>query len=155
MTCCALHNLLLDVDGLSHKWEEGVPCSYETADGQFQDEDIPDAVRRLVDPTGWEGSRLQLYDSSRFGFRNRDDDDDHDDHLRSTTTNHSGGLQLPLVESGTASVSLHEFNQFRTMLIDYFNIAFHLDDLKWPKRYGENSRPVSILSTKQYYRQCN
>jgi hypothetical protein len=33
MTCCALHNLLLDVDGLSHKWEDGFPSSYEADDG--------------------------------------------------------------------------------------------------------------------------
>ena len=41
-----------NVDGLSHKWEEGVPSSYETNAGQFLDEDIPVAIRRLVDPTG-------------------------------------------------------------------------------------------------------
>ncbi len=44
MTCCALHNLLLDVEGLSHKWEDGFPSSYEADDGQFQDEDIPAAI---------------------------------------------------------------------------------------------------------------
>ena len=25
MTCCALHNMLLDADGLSGEWENGVP----------------------------------------------------------------------------------------------------------------------------------
>ena len=44
MTCCALHNLLLDEDGLSHKLEDGFPSSYETDDGQFQDEDVPAAI---------------------------------------------------------------------------------------------------------------
>jgi hypothetical protein len=57
MTCCALHNLLLDVDGLSHKWE-GIPSSYESDAGQFLDEDIPVAIRRLIDPTGSESRRL-------------------------------------------------------------------------------------------------
>ena len=33
MTCCALHNLLLDVDGLSHKWEDDIASSYENDDG--------------------------------------------------------------------------------------------------------------------------
>jgi hypothetical protein len=44
MTCCALHNHLLDVDGLSHKWDDGVPSSYKNDDGEFQDEDIPAAI---------------------------------------------------------------------------------------------------------------
>jgi hypothetical protein len=44
MTCCALHNLLLDEDGLSHKLEDGFPSSNETDDGQFQDEDVPAAI---------------------------------------------------------------------------------------------------------------
>lgn len=34
MTCCALHNLLLDVDGLSHKWnEDAVASAYVNNDG--------------------------------------------------------------------------------------------------------------------------
>ena len=53
MTCCALHNLLLDVDGLSHKWnKDGV--AYENSNGHYQDEEIPAAICRLVDPTGRE-----------------------------------------------------------------------------------------------------
>ena len=44
MTCCALHNFLLDVDGLSHKWEDGFPSINEADDGEIQDEDIPAAM---------------------------------------------------------------------------------------------------------------
>ena len=148
MTCCAFHNLLLDVDGLSHKWEEGVPSSYDTADGEFQDEDIPAAIRRLVDPTGSEGSRLQFFYSSRFGYRNRDDNVDGN----TSSSNHWGGMQLPLVESGTGSMSSLEFHQFRAMLIENFNITFHEGKLKWPKRFGKNSTPVPIVSAKKYYK---
>jgi DDE superfamily endonuclease len=31
MTCCALHNYLLDVDGLNEGWESGVPSYWERA----------------------------------------------------------------------------------------------------------------------------
>ena len=43
MCSCALHNILLDVDGLSHTWEDGFPStgSYEANDGEFQDKDRP------------------------------------------------------------------------------------------------------------------
>ena len=78
-------------------------------------------------------------------------DDDDDNHLGNTSTNHPGGLQPPLVQSGTTSVKSFEFNHFRVMLIDNFNIAFHEDELKWPKRFEENTRPpVPILASKYY-----
>ena len=64
MTCCALHNHLLDVDGLSHKWEDGVPSSYENDDGKLNEEDIPIAIQRLVDPNRNEGHTLKSFDSS-------------------------------------------------------------------------------------------
>jgi hypothetical protein len=39
-TCCALHNLLLDVDGLDEKWEYGVPSDWEGALGNHDDYDV-------------------------------------------------------------------------------------------------------------------
>jgi hypothetical protein len=103
-----------------------------------------------VDPTGSEGHRLRTFDSSRFGFRNNVDDDndnedhdDDDDHIENI--NHSGVLQLPLVQSGRSVKSI-EFHRFRAMLIDNFNIAFqHENRLKWPKRFAKNKKPVPIL----------
>jgi DDE superfamily endonuclease len=139
MTCCALHNFLLDVDGLSHKWEEGVPSSFETEAGEFADEDIPAAIRRLVDPTGIEGHRLRTFDSSQFGYQSRDDDDDIENANARNTSN-----QLPLIRSGTTSVKSIEFNQFRAMLIDHFNIAFHENKLKWPTRFAKTTKPFPI-----------
>ena len=46
--------------------------AYENDNGHFQDEEIPAAIRRLVDPTGNEGHRLRTFDSSRFGLWNSD-----------------------------------------------------------------------------------
>ena len=147
MTCCALHNILLDVDGLSHKWTEGVRSAYEDEDGQFQDEEVPAAIRRLVDPTGNEGFRLQTFDGSRFGVRNTDfrgDDDGDDDDIEQVDLNRSE-LQLPLVRSGTSVMSIN-FHQFRAMLIDNINIAFHKNKLKWPRRFARSAKPMPILA---------
>ena len=44
MTCCALHNHLLDVNGLSHKWDDCVPSTYKNDNGEFQDNDIPAVI---------------------------------------------------------------------------------------------------------------
>ena len=144
MTCCALHNLLLDVDGLSCKWNDGIASAYEKDDGQLQDDDIPSAIRRLVDPAGNEGHRLRMFDSSRFGLRDADsrgDDDQDNEEIENVDLNRSELLKLPLVRSG-ASVSSINFHKFRAMLIDHFNIVFHKNELKWPRRYGKKSRPV-------------
>jgi hypothetical protein len=35
-TCCALHNKLLDIDGLDERWEQGVPA-YDNNDGDNND----------------------------------------------------------------------------------------------------------------------
>jgi hypothetical protein len=117
---------LLDVDGYLHQWEDGFPSSYEANDGKFHDEDIPAAIRSLVDPTGSEGHRLRTFDRSRFGFRNNRDEDNNNDDVENT--NRLGELQLPLLRSGT-SVKAIEFHRFRAMLIDNFNIAFHNNEL--------------------------
>ncbi len=59
LTSCVLHNMLLNVDGLSMAWKDGVCSCWEMEIGEFRDEDIPFALRRLVDPTGTEDFRLR------------------------------------------------------------------------------------------------
>jgi hypothetical protein len=113
---------------------------------EFQDEDIPAAIQRLVDPTRSEGQRLRTFDSSRFEFRNNQDNDDNDDDYIENT-NRLGELHLLLVRLGT-SVKAIEFHRFRAMLIDKnFNIAFHENQLKWPKRFAKDLKPVPILTS--------
>ena len=63
LTCCALHNLLLDVDGLSVGWENGVPSHWEGERGQFEDDEIPEAIRRLISPDA-----VRTYDQSSCGY---------------------------------------------------------------------------------------
>ena len=62
LTCCALHNMLLHVDGLDEKWEDGVASEWEGELGQFEPTDIPEAIARLRSP---DASRN--YDLSRQG----------------------------------------------------------------------------------------
>ena len=52
-TCCALHNWLLDIDGLTGEWKDGEPVSdWEGALGKHDDDyplnnTVPNAVTRL------------------------------------------------------------------------------------------------------------
>ena len=62
LTCLALHNALLDVDGLSNKWDDGVPSDYQLHNN---DEDVPFAIRRLNSK-----NNDKVYDFSGNGYGN-------------------------------------------------------------------------------------
>ena len=47
-TCCALHNMLLDVDGLSERWENGVRSVWE--DEVDKEVDLPFSLQLLMKP---------------------------------------------------------------------------------------------------------
>ncbi|KAI2513804.1 hypothetical protein MHU86_587 [Fragilaria crotonensis] len=58
-TCCALQNILIDMDGLVKEWNNGVPSNYEKAMLVNDDEmlggieNIPTALQQcLVNPVG-------------------------------------------------------------------------------------------------------
>ena len=63
LTCCALHNMLLEVDGLAAGWENGVQCYYEKELDSRQD--LPKALKRLAKP-GYKRN----YDLSDVGIGN-------------------------------------------------------------------------------------
>jgi hypothetical protein len=162
LTCCALHNMLLNVDGLSKAWKNGVRSRWELEIGEFRDEEIPFSVRRLVDPTGTEDFRLRHYDGSRFGYQrpsivvsdNEEDDDgdesdDNRSHCRIRNRNRNGSHRNSTtggrIESGTAVNKLNFF-QFRSLLVENFNIRFHENNLQWPKRLSRSTpRNVPVM----------
>ena len=64
LTCCALHNMLLEVDGLDEPWDGSkVPTSeWEGALGELEEEDVPVAMRRALCP-----AEIRQYDTSTIG----------------------------------------------------------------------------------------
>ena len=62
-TCCALHNMLLEVDGLADGWENGVASEWEMEADCTQD--LPFALRRLITP-----GTNRNFDISGFGSGN-------------------------------------------------------------------------------------
>jgi hypothetical protein len=125
LTCCALHNLLLDVDGLSVGWQNGVPSRWELSSGQFDDDEIPDAIRRLVSPDS-----IRTYDQSSCGY----------DQSTTTAAVNNGEdtncIRSPRIIAVGESVAVNELplSQFRAMLIEHFNVLFHEHKIVWPKR---------------------
>ena len=76
-------------------------------DGEFQDEDVPVAIRRLVDPTGTESHRFRTFDDSRLGMGVTDGDEDNDNIETEDSDLNQRSLQLPLVRSGTSVKSIN------------------------------------------------
>jgi hypothetical protein len=121
LTCCALHNWLLDIDGFGGEWNGGELVSDWTGplgDMDFDgiNEEIPNAIARLclnLDPRN--------YDTSGMGRGNDVVVDDMVDGV------HVGRL----VRNTVASLSLA---QFRRKLVEHHSVQFHKNTLVWPKQ---------------------
>ena len=120
LTCCAMHNWLLDIDGFSGEWNDGVPISdWSGALGDLDydgiPEDIPNAIARLsrnLDPRN--------YDSSGMGRGN--------DIVTDRLVDNEHVQQI--VQNAVSNMNLSEF---RRKLVKHYEIQFHRNALVWPK----------------------
>ena len=141
LTCCALHNMLLEVDGLHAQWKEGVPSDWE---GELGQNDVPDcqrfapfAIRRLANPLlqsfgsrDHETNDCQNLTLSRERSNNNphdtnEDDDDMDDDLTTNERHH---------EDGSLYVNSLSYFDFRKRLVEHFDILHRQNRIKWPTR---------------------
>ena len=132
-TCCALHNMLLHVDGLDKPWDGvNMPTSeYEGRFGEFDFDDMPVYMQRLYSP-----DEIRAYDESKIvrgvsyaassdsvGVSGRTViDDDHIDDIRVVR-----------------NLSL---DYFRGRLVEHFDILFRQGKVIWPKSRGQ--QPASL-----------
>ena len=134
-TCCALHNLLLDVDGLSEHWdgELGVFDSYAFGDS------MPFALTRLSNPL----VRRQ-YDTSGMGAASHltneyeSDEDSFDDNISncSNIDEEEDAMSNNNMNSAEDDVNyVHNLSQeiFQKRLIEHFDILFKNNKIKWPR----------------------
>ena len=150
LTCCALRNWLLDVDGLSETWDGGVAtCTaagvqegddvqggWDGEMGQYDEEDfavLPAAIRNLNNPVA-----MRSYDLSGMGPGSDailTDGEELETYVEeciasnAANNNHSSNDQAELV----CELSLAEFRQ---RLINHFNIAYHRGEVEWPTTKG-------------------
>ena len=132
LTCCALHNWLLEVDGLDQRWDGVNAITSEwTGDlGELDPTDVPLALSRIMSPAD-----IRLCDTSTVGGLSEDggtcvfsnDDEDTDDTLTNNVT------------EGLRKVRHLSLDFFRSRLVDHFNIKFDRNEIIWPKRRGNNS----------------
>ena len=124
MTCCALHNLLLEEDGLSVDWfgEIGLFDYDEDSDK------IPFAMRRLQNP-----SLRRNYDSSGMGPGDIDIAGPDNEAPVEGTVFHNTSVQGDVRIDEVNDVHLLTSDFFREKLIEHFDIQFKHNKIRWPR----------------------
>lgn len=151
LTCCALHNMFLDEDGLAECWENGVPTDWEGNLGNHHDKDVERyasnfALRRLNGAS----QSLGAFDLSGVGFGNdykwdnvrdhdNDNDNDLDEYNDNDYTNNDNINENDVDNNNVNTKRIKKLiqmkrNTFRDYLIDHFDSRFQKKQLKWPTR---------------------
>ena len=149
LTCCALHNILLHVDGLDEGWERGVPSFWEDGDnGEINMEDLPPSIQTLHQLA----SGVESIDDAIHGYvygnegTNRRHQPDPDDENEPVFQLHRG-VEVGLVFGGDGSendglvINRMKMTEFRDMLIEHFTLQYHKRTIIWPRRL-KNYTPV-------------
>jgi hypothetical protein len=135
LTCCALHNWLLEIDGLDQTWD-GVSATASEWEGEFgelEEVDAPMAIRNLLSP-----AQIREYDTSTIGgmmdvdYEEEDDDDDDED------------MADVLDESGDGVINVRNLSldYFRSKLVEHFDIKFQRGEINWPQSRGPEPRGI-------------
>ena len=158
LTCCALHNKLLDIDGLDERWEQGVQSiwstTYDNDDGDNDDDMldgnavnevdvpciVPDAILRLQNPAlerqyGVSNERLEC------------------DHNRLQQTPAPAVVDAATTVDTTTDDDIVEvrklsLTEFRRRLVVHFSIALERNEVQWPQRFVVNRNKVDDVMIK-------
>ena len=125
LTCCALHNWLLEVDGLALGWENGVRSNWEVEADDHRN--TPFALTRLHKP-----SQKRRYDLSGMGKGN--DVEWNEEGVELTDDIDKNSLHVEKDSEGNVIVRKISLNLFRSKLIRHFNICFQKKEIIWPNR---------------------
>lgn len=120
-TCCALHNMLLDADGLETDWTVGEYADWNEEYEQDKMNDLPERLHGVYDQGAIEAVEAELSNPVHFG-------------LYPTGDEVSG---QPVVEDGAIRVNSLRFDDFRARLVEHFRICRAKDEAHWPKRRGQ------------------
>jgi hypothetical protein len=138
-TCCALHNMLLNVDGLDKRWKKGVSSDFQGELGWHAVGDVeayaPLIFRRVR--SGIPGHEIRQLDLSEnhsrdvhFGDTDIEEEDQEDEEEENIRTNNKNYRVL------------HMSNKyFRKKLVEHFHRRWSSqipsEKIKWPSRTGK------------------
>ncbi len=133
LTCCALHNWLLEIDGLDQPWD-GVNASTSEWTGDFgrlEVSETPLALQRILSP-----AEIRDYDTSRVGSTRGADNGTTDDVLNDA--------DAATATDDVRCVRNLSLSYFRSKLVEHFEIMFNRHEIIWPKRRGAPPRIEGI-----------
>lgn len=166
LTCCALHNMLLHVDGLSEGWQTGVPSYWEQeGNGFLEYDDMPQAIRRLLGTPAMQSTgnndaatttmdEILQMDQSGIGYRPSssasigidEDDNINDDGGNNNADDTNQHQSRGATDDVVPSVSMFTLKQFRSMLVENFNVLFVDQQVTWPKRLPIQPRNIPMTT---------
>ena len=122
-TCCALNNMLLNIDGLDKRWKKGVKSPFEGELGWHASNDVeryaPLTFRRVLNNL----SNVRTLDSSMMSCRD---------------VTYADVVERETVVDKTKFIILKMTNKtFRDKLVIHFHKRWELKDIVWPSRTGE------------------
>ena len=169
MTCCALHNWLLEIDGLDRQWKDGVESEWEGAIGEVENtdddnddddnDDDDDDINRNCDEVTIGSStvaagaddvpaavhRLLNPVFRRDGVISHEnvvDDDESDESEMDDEDEEEAEAEVETV-SGITPVRSLSLHFIRSKLITHFAIALKRNEVVWPRRL-QKWKPVKI-----------
>ena len=119
LTCCALHNMLLNVDGLDKNWENGIRSNWEIHDNRNRNQNF-----ELIIDTPFALTRL----NRDVTFEDVESSDDDSCNVLPMET-----LCRRYTINGKRIVANMPLHLFRKCLISHFNIRFERNDIIWPR----------------------
>ena len=117
LTCCAMHNMLLDVDGLHKNWETGAKSDWELSHIQN--------LHRSTIRTPFAITRLNCHLSNH--------DEQVHDHNECNNI-HISKRRDKYTVNGKRVVSKMPLSLFKQCLVNHFDIRFKKHDIIWPSR---------------------
>ena len=140
LTCCAFHNWLLDIDGLSEEWKEGIPVisDWEGPLGDMDyegvaQENFAHTIARLsanLDPRN--------YDSSGMGPGQDVIGEE------SVVYEHDDGYYISNGTIRTVDESM-SLPYFRKRLVEHFDIQWKRNAIRWPSSRRGNHQPLTNM----------
>lgn len=156
LSCCALHNWLLEIDGLDTEWRHGVPSDWEGAIGNEVpiaqgNHILPDAIRRLLNPVAQRttgiGDQQELSVLQQGEHSSEELELQQQQHQLSASMTHAFGepRPVPTVISGVKIVRNLSLPFFQSKLVRHFDIAFRRNEIQWPRHLARKHPPASNL----------
>ena len=142
-TCCALHNFLLEEDGLAGTWYEGTVSDWE---GELGNHNIIDDATTTSDLSaiGSYISDKEYNNDLNETIINNNRNDLNETNNNNNNTNNNNIYTTIINENNNPCIAIRtmQHNEFREKLIEHFDILFTSNKLKWPTRTGTKEPDV-------------